>query len=116
MRCCCKMRRLDALIFAIFNHGQDAQHYLCGPYLLLVDKIGALAQQGEKMDKKRVTDMEDILFCIQKMYENSEKMPRELKRLYTTAEWNKVLSEFEYVEDGKYYKEVAKGLEMGHKD
>ena len=84
------------------------------PRLLLADKIGTVADRGDRNGTKRVSDMEDITFCIQKMFENSEKMPSELKNLYTPAEWRKVLFELDYVDDGEYFREVATDLEIAY--
>ena len=84
------------------------------PRLLLADKITTFAERRDKSGKKWATDMIDIAFCIQRMYENSEKMPRELKSLYTAAEWDKVLSGFDYIQDGAYYREVATELEIAY--
>ena len=51
------------------------------------------------------------------MYDENEMMPINLKNLYTASEWKVVASEFQnHVDDGTYFKEIAKDLEVGHED
>ncbi|EDR01601.1 uncharacterized protein LACBIDRAFT_333084 [Laccaria bicolor S238N-H82] len=59
--------------------------------LLLADKIRTLAERGECKDKKRETDLADIKFCIEEMFMRDEKMPEDLKFLYSVEDWGKVL-------------------------
>lgn len=107
-------KRVD-LMPLFLRHSITDEGITCANHrLLLADKIGTVADRGDKSSTKLASDMADITFCIQKMYENSEKMPRELKNLYTGAQWNKVLFELDYVGDGAYFKEVAMELEIGH--
>lgn len=104
-----------ALMPLFLRHSITDDGITCAsPRLLLADKITTVAERGDKSGEKWVTDMRDITFCIQRMYDNSEKMPRELKSLYTADEWNKVLSDFDYIQDGEYYREVATELEVAH--
>lgn len=85
-----------------------------GPALLLADKIHTYADRGETRGK-RLSDLEDIVFCMSKMYENAETMPNELKSLYTAEDWNKVLEGFEMDEDnGGHYKELAQEVGIRH--
>jgi hypothetical protein len=70
---------------------------------------------GINTGKKWSTDMKDIIFCIQTMYKNNfEKMPGELKDLYTAADWKKVSSDLKYIQDGDYYNEVATELDIAY--
>ena len=116
VKCDIGAKRVDLMPLFLRHSIKDEKHGItCAtPRLLLANKISTVADRGDKYGTKRVSDMADITFCIQKMYENSEKMPSELKNLYTAAEWNKVLFELEYVEDGAYFKEIAIELEIGY--
>jgi hypothetical protein len=109
-------KRVDLMPLFLRHSITDEAHGItcASPSLLLADKISTVADRGDRIGTKRVSDMEDITFCIQKMYDNSEKMPSELKNLYTAAEWRKVLFELDYVDDGAYFKEVATELEIGY--
>ena len=110
-KCDISTKRADLMSLFLRHSITDETHGItcASPSLLLADKISTVADLGDKHGTKCVSDMADITFCIQKMYEISEKMPSELKHLYTAVEWNKVLFEFDYVEDGA----VATELEIG---
>ena len=75
-----QMGRLDALIFATLNHGRDTWHYLREPQAPPCrqdhhyGRTGGIHKIGTKLEQ--VSDMADITFCIQKMYEISEKKPK----------------------------------------
>lgn len=114
VKCDISTKRTDLMSLFLRHSITDETHGItcASPSLLLADKISTVADLGDKQGTKCVSDMADITFCIQKMYEISEKMPSELKHLYTAAEWNKVLFEFDYVEDGAF-REVATELEIG---
>jgi hypothetical protein len=116
VKCDIGAKRIDMMPLFLRHSFTDETHGItcASPSLLLADKISTVADRGDRKGTKRVSDMADITFCIQKMYEISEKMPSELKNLYTAAEWNKVLFELDYVDDGAYFREVATELEIGY--
>jgi hypothetical protein len=116
VKCDIAGKRVDMMPLFLRHSITDKMHGItcASPRLLLADKITTVAERGDKSGAKWATDMLDIAFCIQKMYDNSEKMPNELKVLYTAAEWKKVLSGFDYMQDGAYYREVATELEIAY--
>ena len=80
--------------------------------LLLADKIQTFAERGEKIDKKRETDLFDIKFCIEEMYAREEKMPEELKFLYSAEDWSKVLTCLKEEVDHEHYMEMLESLDI----
>ena len=116
VKCDVATRRANLIpLFLKYSIRDEENGITCaGLALLLADKIHTIASRGDTRDSKRSTDMEDITFCIGKMFENGETMPNELKILYSKDDWNKVLAEFATLgENGQHWKELAEELRIG---
>ncbi|KAF8056568.1 hypothetical protein FPV67DRAFT_1431331 [Lyophyllum atratum] len=91
--------------------------WCAGPALLLADKIRTFSERNIKKVAKHESDLEDIQFCIEKMYFSQQKMPNELKSLYSARQWKQALEALEEdAEDEGHWKDFADALDVAHTD
>ncbi|GLB43001.1 hypothetical protein LshimejAT787_1204500 [Lyophyllum shimeji] len=115
VKCDVANRRADLMPLFLRHAIHDEENGItgAGPALLLADKIHTFAERAVAKEDKRQSDLEDIRFCMEKMYlETGEKMPNELKILYSAGDWEQVLEALEVEEEEGHWKEIAETLDI----
>lgn len=82
--------------------------------LLLADKIRTYGERADKKNVKGATDLEDIRFCMTEMFVQNEKMPEELKSLYTPEHLNQVVRNLALYEADGEWDIVAEEINIVH--